>query len=129
MEADPRRNDLRKELRRRRFGPGSVCIVCGEADPVAFHHVAGRNNDEEVEGPFCLNCNAKAHEALRDAGVPLRADARTMPERLYGVLRALATFFEILARSLHDWASRVGGFIAHLDEAVPDWRQWKEARS
>jgi len=129
MEADPRRNDLRKEQRRRKFGPVPVCISCGESDPIAFHEVPGHNNDPTIEGPLCLNCHAKAHEALRDAGVPLGAHPpRTMPERLQAVVRALATFFELLARSLHDWASRLGEFIARLDEEVPTWRQWEVAR-
>jgi Zn ribbon nucleic-acid-binding protein len=130
MEADPRRNDLRKQQRRRRFGPGAVCMVCGEADSVAFHHVPGRNNDEALEGPLCLNCHAKAHEALTDAGVPLQSDrSRTLLERMEAVLRSLATFFDLLARSLQEWANRLGQLISHLDEAVPDWREWKEARS
>lgn len=130
MEADPRRNDLRKEQRRRRLGSNPVCIRCGESDPVAFHHVAGRNNDKELEGPFCQNCNAKAHEALRDAGVSIQADPkRTVLERIQAILRALATFFELLAQSLHHWASQLAQLIARLDEEVPTWRQWKEATS
>jgi hypothetical protein len=129
MEGDPRLNDLRKEQRRRRFGPNAACVVCGESDPVVFHHPSGRKNDETIEGPFCLNCHERAHEALRDAGVPLSAHPpRTMLERLQAVIRALATFIELLGSSLHDWASRLGAFIARLDEEVPTWRQWKEAR-
>lgn len=129
MEADPRRNDLRKEERRRKFGPDARCVVCGEADNVVFHHLAGHNNDEALEGPFCRNHHAKAHEALRDAGVPLRVDAkRTLPERIQAILRALATFFELLANSLHQWANQLAEFVARLDEEVPTWRQWKEAR-
>jgi len=130
MEVNPRGNDLRKEERRRKFGPDARCVVCGEADNVAFHHPAGRNNDEALEGPLCLNCHAKAHEALRDAGVSLKADPKgTLLERIQAILRALATFFELLARSLHTWATHLGEFIVRLDEAVPDWRNWKEARS
>jgi hypothetical protein len=130
MEGDPRRNDLRKEQRRRRFGPDAACLTCGETDPVAFHHVAGRSNDDSLESPLCLNCHAKVHEALRDAGVPLETrPRRTLPERIEAVLRALATFLELLARSLHNWAGLLGEFISRLDEAVPEWRQWKEARA
>jgi Zn ribbon nucleic-acid-binding protein len=129
MEADPRRNDLRKEQRRRRFGADAVCSMCGETDRVAFHHVAGRSNDDSLESPLCLNCHAKVHEALRDAGVSLETrPRRTLPERIEAVLRALATFFELLARSLHNCASGLGEFISRLDEAVPEWRHWKEAR-
>jgi len=91
MEDDPRRNDLRKEQRRRRFGPDAACVMCGETDPVAFHHVAGRSNDDSLESPLCLNCHAKVHEALRDAGVSLETrPRRTLPERIEAVLRALA---------------------------------------
>ena len=129
MEADPRRNDLRKEQRRRRFGSDPTCMLCGESDPTAFHHSAGRNNDETLEGPLCLNCHAKAHDALKDAGVPLLADPeRTLPERIHAVLRALATFFELLANSFHNWANRLDAFIAYLDRVIPDWRQWEVAR-
>ncbi|MGH9194610.1 MAG: hypothetical protein ACRD1T_02585, partial [Acidimicrobiia bacterium] len=120
----------RKEQRRRRFGPDAVCLMCGETDPVAFHHVAGRKNDDSLESPLCLNCHAKAHEALRDAGVSLETrPRRTLPERIEAVLRALATFLELLARSLHNCAGRLGEFISRLDEAVPEWREWKEARA
>ena len=130
MEADPRGNDLRREQRRRNFGPDAACILCGETDPVAFHHPAGRNNDNALEGPFCLNCHAKAHEALRDVGVVIRRDpSRTMPERAQAVLRALATFFELLARSLHGWATRLGEFIAQLDRSVPGWRNWEVSQA
>jgi hypothetical protein len=130
MEDDPRRNDLRREQRRRRFGPNASCIRCGEPDNVSFHHPAGRNNDEALEGPLCLKCHAKAHEALRDAGVSLRVDPkRTLLERIQAILRALATFFELLASSLHLRANQLSQFIARLDEEVPTWRQWKEATS
>jgi hypothetical protein len=126
MEADPRLNDLRRETRRRKFGPDASCMLCGETDPVAFHHVAGRNNDPVLEGPVCLNCHAKAHEALRDGGVTLERDTHpTVPERIEAVLRALATFFVLLGHVLWDWAERQAAFVQQLDEAVPDWRSWE----
>jgi hypothetical protein len=126
MEADPRLNDLRKETRRRRFGPDAACMLCGESDPVSFHHMAGRNNDEALEGPVCLNCHAKAHEGLRDAGVALgRGSHPTVPERIEAVLRALSTFFVLLGNVLWEWAERQAAFVRQLDEAVPDWRAWE----
>jgi hypothetical protein len=126
MEADPRLNDLRKETRRRRFGPDAACVLCGESDPVVFHHVAGWTNDKTLEGPFCLNCHAKGHEALRDGGVVLKRDAYpTVPERIEAVLRSLSTFFVLLGHSLWDWAERLAAFVRRLDESVPEWRSWE----
>lgn len=129
MEADPRLNDLRKEVRRRKFGPNAACILCGETDPVDFHHVAGRNNDEALEGPLCLNCHAKAHEALRDGDVQLKRWSHpTLPERIEAMLRALATFFALLGQILWTKAERVAAFVRHLDESVPGWREWEVAQ-
>src|SRR5262245_47931675 len=111
MEADPRLNDLRKELRRRKLGPDACCTWCSESNPtvINIHVIPGRNNDPAMQLMLCQNCHAKAHEALRDAGVPLRRDQlRTVPERAEAVLRALATFFELLSRALDAWAARLG---------------------
>jgi hypothetical protein len=129
MESDPRMNDLRKELRRRKFGPNAACMLCGESDPVTFHHVAGRHNERTLEGPFCLNCHQKAHEALRDGGASMDRGAHpTVPERIEAILRALGTFFALLGRVLWEWAERLAVFVRKLDEAVPEWREWEVAR-
>lgn len=129
MEADPRLNDLRREVRRRKFGPDAACMLCGERDPVSFHHVAGRNNDEALEGPLCHNCHAKAHEGLRDADVTLdRGGNLSVPERIEAVIRSLATFLMLLGQCLWAWAERLRAFVRHLDEAVPAWRAWEVAQ-
>lgn len=129
MEADPRLNDLRKETRRRKFGPDAACMACGESDSVALHHIAGRNNDIDLQGPLCLNCHARAHEGLRDGGVDLQRGANpTVPERIEAVLRALAGFFSLLAQVLWDWAERQRGVIKVMDEAIPEWRHWEVVR-
>jgi hypothetical protein len=128
MEMDPRRNDLREELLRRRYGEGAVCVCCGESDPVVFHHLAGKHNDSALEGPFCLNCHAKAHEALRAAGVDISHDPqRSFPERLEAVIRSLAVLFQLLAERFFEWANRLREFIDALDTHLPAWRELPEA--
>lgn len=126
---DPRRNDLRKERRRRLYGENAACLCCGEVDPSAFHHLAGKENDPALEGPFCLNCHAKGHEALRDAGVDISHDPhRSFPERLEAVIRSLAVLFELLADRLFEWANRLRLFIDALDAHLPAWRELPEAQ-
>lgn len=125
MEGDPRKNDQRREARRRMFGPNPACMLCGETDPVVFHHTAGHNNDAGLEGPYCLNCHAKAHEALRDASVPIKRGAcPTVPERVEAILKAVATYLGLLADSLMRWAGRLRELIDRMDDVVPDWREW-----
>lgn len=126
MEHDPRLNDLRKEKRRRRLGPDAACMLCGESDPVVLHHTAGRSNDLDLEGPVCLNCHQRAHEALRDGGVDLeRGTNPTVPERIEAILRALATFFALLGQVLWDWAERQRALVKAMDEEIPGWRDWE----
>jgi hypothetical protein len=60
---------------------------------------------------------------MLDAGVPLRADGRTTSEMLVAVLRALAVFFESLARVLREWAEREARFVTALDRDLPGWRE------
>jgi hypothetical protein len=127
MEAHPRMNDYRKVQRRREFGLNPVCVMCGETDPVVFHHLAGEANDCWIEGPHCLNCHAREHDALRHLGVDLRHQPRTLLERLEAVLRGLAVFFRQLSDRLAEWASMLAAFIRALNERFPDWRELKEA--
>jgi hypothetical protein len=103
--------------------------MCGESDSVTFHHIAGRNNDEVLEGPVCHNCHLKAHEALRDGGADLeRGSHPSLPERIEAVLRGLATFFGLLGEVLWLWAEKFTAFLKRLDLEVPAWREWEEAK-
>jgi hypothetical protein len=127
MEADPRRNDYRKALRRREFGENPACTLCGEDDPIVFHHVAGEANDLHLDGPVCANCHLLCHEGMRHLGVDLRHQPKTILERLLAVLRGLAAFFRQLASRLAEWADKLAALISALDAKVPGWRDLEEA--
>jgi hypothetical protein len=134
---DPIGADLRRARSARRIAAGSVCVTCGEADPVVLksgrsvleaHHLAGRANDPGTTADVCLNCHRKLTNAQRDAGVPLAADPdRTVLERLVAWLRGLAVFCQHLAKNLIDAAHQLERFIGWLDRDHPGWRAVPEA--
>jgi hypothetical protein len=126
MEKNPRDNDRRRIQRRREFGYDTCCLLCGESDPISFHHNAGAANDAEMEGPVCANCHLKLHEDLRIAGIDLRRRPRTVVERIHAVLLGLAVFFRLLAERCAYWADRLAAFIRLLDRALPEWRHMRE---
>ena len=80
------------------------CLYCGLTDPLLVrrrripgHHAFGRKRDPLVV-PCCLNCHAAAHEALRDADVPMIHE--TDPVKFArSNFRALAVHFELLAKA------------------------------
>ena len=127
MEKNPRRNDYRKAVRRREFGTNPACVLCGETDPVVFHHLAGDANDCIIEAPHCKNCHAREHEELRHLGVDLRHEPKTMLEQLEAVLQGLAAFFRLLSDRLAEWARMLADLIKTLNEQLPDWKNLKEA--
>ena len=128
MEADPPRNDLRKALRRREFGPNPVCVLCGADEPTVFHHFAGEANDCVIEGPHCLNCHALEHEGMRFLGVDLsRHKPRTVLEVVIAILQGLSVFFRLLSTRFEEWADRLSRLMAALDLHFPKWRDLEEA--
>jgi hypothetical protein len=126
MEAHPRSNDMRKAKRRQEFGPRPVCVLCGETDPVVFHHPCGIANDCWIEGPLCANCHLRAHEELRRYGVDLKHQPRTKLETLENVLRALAVFLRQLAEALLRWAEELADQIQGLNRTQPNWKEAEE---
>jgi hypothetical protein len=127
MEGTPRSDDYRESLRRREFGPSPVCVLCGETDPVVFHHLSGRANDCRIEAPHCQNCHAREHEELRRLGVDLRHRPRTVLERIETVLRGLSVFFRQLSVGLASWADALASLIRALNEHLPGWTELEEA--
>jgi hypothetical protein len=134
---DPIGADLRRARPARRIAAGSVCVTCGETDPVVLkdgrsvleaHHIAGRANDPDTTADVCLNCHRKLTNAQRDAGVPLAADPdRSILERLVALFRGLAVFFQHLAKSLAEAAHQLERCIGGLDREHPGWRSLPEA--
>ena len=127
MEKNPRDNDRRRIQRRREFGPSPICLLCGENDPVAFHHIAGAANDEELEGPVCVNCHLRLHEDLRILGTDLRRQPRALVEKIHEILLGLAVFFRRLADRCGYWAEKLSEFIRALDAHLPEWRDLEAA--
>jgi hypothetical protein len=127
MEADPRGNDYRQALRRREFGPSPTCVVCGETDPVVFHHLGGEANDSWIEAPVCHNCHSRQHEALRHLGADLSHQPKTILEKLEQLLRGLAAFFRQLSERLAECAEMLASLIRALNEHLPGWKELDEA--
>ncbi len=134
---DPIGADLRRARPARRLAADTVCVTCGEADPVVLkdgrsvleaHHLAGRANDPDMTAAVCLNCHRKLTNAQKDVGVPLAADPeRSILERLVAWLRGLAVFCQHLARNLTDAAHQLERCIGGLDRDHPEWRSLPEA--
>lgn len=134
---DPIGADLRRERPARRIAAGSVCVTCGEPDPVVLkngrslleaHHIAGRANDPDTSADVCLNCHRKLTNAQRDVGVPLSEDPdRNILERIAAWCRGLGAFFEYLARRLFHAAHQLEVLIGGLDRDCPSWRALPEA--
>ena len=131
MRPDPIGNARRKQVRKR-MTP-HACERCGYADPVAMvdpkertleeHHVAGRVNFPALTSWLCRNCHALETERLRDLGVPL--DRKSRPhflQRIYALLRGMATAFEQWANQLHAFAEQIETLVERLNEELPDWQ-------
>src|SRR5712692_728683 len=121
---DPARTDARRARRRRRLGPGAACAVCGESDPLVLttskrrivqaHHVVGRRHDPDLTVVLCLNCHARATEALEQAGVSMQP-AATLLEREIATHVSLAAFLRQLTDARLRQAARLERFQAGLD--------------
>jgi hypothetical protein len=86
-----------------------------------MHHVAGRQHDDALLVPLCLNCHRDCSVAQVDDGVPLRRQP-TLPERVVAALEAIASFFRGCADACIRWAQWLFAFIAGLDQDFPTWR-------
>lgn len=121
----------REARRRRKLGDEPVCTLCGESGLSTLmrtkrlteeHHVGGRANDAQLVTVLCLNCHHKAHEKQRRFGVELCHAERHPIEKLVNVMKGLASFFQLLADVLLDWAAKMSEFILQLNGHYPDWR-------
>ncbi len=138
MDAKALEQDVRKALRARRLGADDCCVLCGEQSPDCLlrvrrsllegHHLAGVASDPTLLVTLCRNCHAIVTEAQRDAGVDLTHEqARSLLDRLEGVLRGAALFFALLAARLEQWAEKLSCLIGALDARYPAWRSLPEA--
>jgi hypothetical protein len=134
MSGDPIGDDVRGLRRQRRLGGGAACVICGETVPVVLlrarrslleqHHIGGDANDSGLTVVVCRNHHAVLTEAGRVSGIALdRRAERSSLERLEAVLRGLADFFELLARTLRYWAVELATTVRRLDARWPDWRR------
>lgn len=134
MSGDPIGDDLRGLRRQRRLGPGAACVICGETNLALLrrvrrslleqHHLGGEANDPELTVVVCRNHHAVLTEAGRGSGIVLdRRAERSSPERLEAVLLGLADFFELLARTLRQWAVELATTVRRLDAGWPEWRR------
>lgn len=117
---DPLGLDLLHDRASRRLPAHAACVLCGERDRevcrerpassvpasvLEVHHLGGRANDADMTVVLCLNCHRRMSDRMPLYGVDLGPDPnRSTAERLVGVLRGLAVFFEQLARALMAWA-------------------------
>lgn len=83
------------------------CIVCGRADHLRLHHVAGRANLPTVVVGICKSRHPAWHRLLRARGVDLLAD--NAHAWVYAVLNGFAVIFEDASALSDDpRASRIG---------------------
>jgi hypothetical protein len=115
--------DLLRNRATQRLPADAACVLCGERDRevlakraassvpasvLEVHHVGGRANDPDMTVVLCLNCHRRMSARMPLYGVDLGPDPnRSSAERLVGVLRGLAVFFEQLARALMVWAQEL----------------------
>jgi len=88
------------------------CLYCGNTDPLLVRprrieeqHVVGRDRDPLIV-QACLNCHAGAHEALRDAEVPMTSE-REPTKFARAIFRALAVHFSLLAKACWRFAKKM----------------------
>jgi hypothetical protein len=137
-EPDPNPDPLgtlaRRAKQARRLPPDAACAQCGETDPTMLiatkrrkpvlegHHVMGRHNDPDVVVVLCRNHHAKATDAQYAVGSLPDGPAHSALERLPLALKALGSFFQLLATSCYVWAGVLAAVIAALETHVPGWR-------
>ena len=132
-DPDPIGSATRAVHRRRRLPPDAACALCGEINPVILtsephthlleeHHVAGRDNDEELDVVLCLNCHTKLSAGQHDVGVYTATPAPTALERLILAMRSLGLFCEALAEACYRWAEHLAQTVSALDQYIPQWR-------
>lgn len=68
------------------------------------HHILGRNHDPDLTVLLCHNCHFLVHEGYLRAGVDLSYEPDPQ-KRVAKMLRALAAFFEMLAKAFLQWAA------------------------
>lgn len=131
-ERDPIGRDLGRARAQRRLPPDAACVLCGERDPevlrqrqsvLEMHHVAGRQNDDDLTVVLCLNCHRRATAEQFGHGVQLtRVEHAPTPERLIAVMQGLAAFFAQLAAQLQTWAMWLTAVFRDFDQRDPRWR-------
>lgn len=118
VSPDPIGRDLSTAKAARRLPAGAACVLCGERDPdvlrprpagslLEVHHLAGRRNDPDLTVVLCLNCHRRMSARMPTYGIDLEHGDRSTSDRVEALLRGLAVFFEVLARSLIVWAGRL----------------------
>lgn len=133
-EADPIANDARRAKRRRKLPADAACCLCGVTDielleevdvPRSWleaHHVATRLVDGKLVAVLCLNHHAMATALQWDLGALSRTTAGSFFEQMIRAMLSLGSFFELLAKTLYDWAKLIAQAVTALDQAHPDWR-------
>jgi hypothetical protein len=93
------------------------------------HHVVGAAIDADLTVPLCRNCHAieTAGQLARGADLDHQRE-RTLLDLLIAILEESGAFLCRLGTRLSEWAERLRAFVAMLDRAMPQWRQWPEAR-
>lgn len=117
--SDPIGRDLTKSRAKRRLPAEAHCVLCLERDPevlglrpdpsvLEVHHIAGAANDPQLTVVLCLNCHQRMSARMPAYGVELdRSQKRSTAEKVVSLLRGLAVFFELLAKSLMAWAGKL----------------------
>ena len=132
-DPDPIGSATRAVRRRRRLPSDAACALCGEINSVILtsephtrlleeHHVAGRDNDEELVVVLCLNHHATITVDQLDVGVFTSQPASSALEKVVLAMNSLALFFEELARAFYRWAELLAQTVFTLDQYVPEWR-------
>ena len=132
-DPDPIGSAMRAARRHRRWREDAACALCGETNPVILtskpnkhllekHHVAGRDNDEELVVVLCLNCHTKLSAGQHDVGVFTATPAPTALERLILAMKSLGLFCEALAEACYRWAEQLAQTVSTLDQYIPQWR-------
>jgi hypothetical protein len=115
----------------------SSCHICGRP-ATRIHHPTGRGPDTEYLDPqltieLCHSHHELCHDDWHTFELENVSGPLTVVEQVAVGMRRLAltlarvdagegTFWGRLAGALVEWARRLEGFVALLDERLPDWR-------
>ena len=129
MDRDPTRTAAREARRRKRLGPNTVCVRCGEVRPEALevHHPAGHAHDPGRKSNRCRNCHSVVSEAQARGDVEL-APQRNVLDRAIARHRALAVDTRDAAEAEDRAAAKLEEFRTFLNDELPDWPKLWEKR-